>query len=435
MAAYTEMKDSGIDWIGVVPSHWSTHTLYQLVSQVKNKNKDLREKNLLSLSYGKIIRKDIDTTVGLLPESFEGYNIVEDGDVVLRLTDLQNDHTSLRVGLATECGIITSAYTTLHPSDSCVSKYLYYLLHTFDIRKGFYGMGSGVRQGLNYDEVKELRVILPSLKEQEAIAAYLDEQCTLIDDAIAEAKASVEECKTWKASIILEAVTKGLSKETKTQNSGISWIGNIPSNWAVTKAARIISSTQNGITRRDLEKSHGTIVLKLKNITAEGQIIYNDENRIDLTPAELANYELVPNDILFVRVNGSRALVGKCAVFYGEKEAIAYNDHIIRVRLNQNMCLAEYFKWYMLSDSGKREIELHTSTAAGQYTISGVGLRDIALPLPPLTEQYEIVEYINTKTNQIDSMITQKQLLINELESYKQSLIFEAVTGKRKVVQ
>ena len=184
-----------------------------------------------------------------------------------------------------------------------------------------------------------------------------------------------------------------------------------------------------------MEKSHGTIVLKLKNITAEGQIIYNDENRIDLTPAELANYELVPNDILFVRVNGSRALVGKCAVFYGEKEAIAYNDHIIRVRLNQNMCLAEYFKWYMLSDSGKREIELHTSTAAGQYTISGVGLRDIALPLPPLTEQYEIVEYINTKTNQIDSMITQKQLLINELESYKQSLIFEAVTGKRKVVQ
>ena len=435
MEVYTNMKDSGIDWIGAVPSHWAMHTLYQLVSQVKNKNKDLSEKNLLSLSYGRIIRKNIDTTVGLLPESFEGYNIIEDGDIVLRLTDLQNDHTSLRVGLSTERGIITSAYTTLRPSDTCVSEYMYYLLHTFDIRKGFYGMGSGVRQGLNYDEVKELRVILPSFKEQEAIAAYLDEQCALINDAIAEAKASIEEYNSWKASIILEAVTKGLSKETKTQDSGISWIGNIPSNWAVTKAARIINSTQNGITRRDLEKSHGTIVLKLKNITAEGQIIYNDENRIDLTQEELTNYELIPNDILFVRVNGSRALVGKCAVFYGEKEAIAYNDHIIRVRLNQSMCLTEYFKWYMLSDSGKREIELHTSTAAGQYTISGAGLRDIALTLPPLTEQYEIVEYINTKTNQIDSMIAQKQLLINELESYKQSLIFETVTGKRKVVQ
>ena len=167
MEVYTNMKDSGIDWIGAVPSHWAMHTLYQLVSQVKNKNKDLREKNLLSLSYGRIIRKNIDTTVGLLPESFEGYNIIEDGDIVLRLTDLQNDHTSLRVGLATERGIITSAYTTLRPSDTCVSKYMYYLLHTFDIRKGFYGMGSGVRQGLNYDEVKEhLEHFMPTYIEQ-----------------------------------------------------------------------------------------------------------------------------------------------------------------------------------------------------------------------------------------------------------------------------
>lgn len=173
---------------------------------MKNKNKDLSEKSLLSLSYGKIKRKSIETTEGLLPESFDGYNIIEDGDVVLRLTDLQNDHTSLRVGLVTERGIITSAYTTLRPSEECISKYMYYLLHTFDIRKGFYGMGSGVRQGLNYDEVKELRVILPTVDEQKAIAAYLDEQCALIDEAIAEAKASIEEYKAWKVSSIYKAV-------------------------------------------------------------------------------------------------------------------------------------------------------------------------------------------------------------------------------------
>ena len=109
------------------------HTLYQLVAQVKNKNKDLSEKSLLSLSYGKIKRKSIETTEGLLPESFDGYNIIEDGDVVLRLTDLQNDHTSLRVGLVTERGIITSAYTTPRPSEECITKYMYYLLHTFNI--------------------------------------------------------------------------------------------------------------------------------------------------------------------------------------------------------------------------------------------------------------------------------------------------------------
>ena len=150
---YEKTKDSGIEWIGSVPSHWRVHTLYQLVTQVKEKNSNLQEKNLLSLSYGRIKRKDIDSPDGLLPASFDGYNIIEDGDIVLRLTDLQNDHTSLRVGLAIERGIITSAYTTLRPMDTSNSKYLYYLLHACDLKKGFYGMGSGLRQGLNNSEV------------------------------------------------------------------------------------------------------------------------------------------------------------------------------------------------------------------------------------------------------------------------------------------
>ena len=133
---YTDMKDSGIKWVGSVPSHWHLHTLYQLATQVKNKNSDLREKNLLSLSYGKIKRKDINTNDGLLPASFDGYNVIEAGDIVLRLTDLQNDHTSLRVGQATERGIITSAYTTLRPINPAHSRYLYYLIHAFDLKKG-----------------------------------------------------------------------------------------------------------------------------------------------------------------------------------------------------------------------------------------------------------------------------------------------------------
>ena len=187
---YTDMKDSGIKWIGSVPSHWHLHTLYQLATQVKNKNSDLREKNLLSLSYGKIKRKDINTNDGLLPASFDGYNIIEAGDIVLRLTDLQNDHNSLRVGQATERGIITSAYTTLRSINPAHSRYLYYLIHAFDLKKGFYGMGSGVRQGLNYDEVKELRAVIPSRAEQDAIVTYLDDVCKQIDLMIDDASAS-----------------------------------------------------------------------------------------------------------------------------------------------------------------------------------------------------------------------------------------------------
>lgn len=191
------MKDSGIDWIGKIPDEWEIYQLSQVVTQVKNKNTNLQEKNLLSLSYGKIKRKNIDSNDGLLPASFDGYNIIENGDIVLRLTDLQNDHTSLRVGRATEKGIVTSAYTTLRPMNKDNSRFLYYLLHAFDLKKGFYGMGAVVRQGLNYSEVKSLKIILPNDKsEQTKIANFFDKKCAQIDSIIEESKKSIEEYKS-----------------------------------------------------------------------------------------------------------------------------------------------------------------------------------------------------------------------------------------------
>ena len=242
VATYDTMKDSGIEWIGNVPSHWRIHTLYQLVTQVNDKNSALQEKNLLSLSYGKIKRKDIDSPDGLLPASFDGYNIIEAGDIVLRLTDLQNDHTSLRVGFASERGIITSAYTTLRSIGTSNSKYLYYLIHAFDLKKGFYGMGSGVRQGLNYAEVKELRVVLPNKDEQNAIVRFLDERCAQIDTAIEEVRSSIADYKKWRTAIVYETVTKGLNSSAKMKDSHIDWIGLVPSHW---KLSRIKNELDN----------------------------------------------------------------------------------------------------------------------------------------------------------------------------------------------
>lgn len=201
------MKDSGIDWIGKIPDEWEIYQLSQIATQVKNKNNNLQERNLLSLSYGKIKRKNIDSSDGLLPASFDGYNIIENEDIVLRLTDLQNDHTSLRVGRATEKGIITSAYTTLRPINKNNSRFLYYLLHAFDLKKGFYGMGAGVRQGLNYSEVKSLKIILPPLSEQTKIAGFLDKKCTQIDSLISEKQSLIKDLAEYKKSLIFEAVT------------------------------------------------------------------------------------------------------------------------------------------------------------------------------------------------------------------------------------
>ena len=223
-----EMKPSGVQWIGDIPVDWNISVLGRYVKQVKNKNTDLLETNLLSLSYGKVKRKDISANDGLLPASFDGYNIIEEGDIVLRLTDLQNDHTSLRVGRATERGIITSAYVTIRPEKYISSEYLYYVLHSFDIVKGFYGMGAGIRQGLTYDGVQSLKIPSPAMPEQQAIADYLDDRCSKIDEIIAEVTASIEEYKELKQAVIFEAVTKGLDKNVPMRNTGNLWLPELP---------------------------------------------------------------------------------------------------------------------------------------------------------------------------------------------------------------
>ena len=201
------MKDSGIEWIGDIPADWRINTVFQFFTHVKNKNSELKEKNLLSLSYGKIKRKNIETTEGLLPESFDGYNIIEADDIVLRLTDLQNDQKSLRVGISLERGIVTSAYVTIRNRSSSLSRYLYYYLHSFDVAKGFYGMGAGVRQGLNWDGLKWVKILTPSIFEQEEIVNYCDDMIEKVDALIAKKERLIKESESYKKSLIYEYVT------------------------------------------------------------------------------------------------------------------------------------------------------------------------------------------------------------------------------------
>ena len=203
-----KMKDSGIEWIGEIPEDWKVVYLSSICSEHKRKNTGLVCKNLLSLSYGKIKRKDINTTDGLLPESFEGYNIIKKGDIVLRLTDLQNDQRSLRTGIAHETGLITSAYVTIRclPNVAC-PYYIHYYLHSFDISKGFYGMGDGVRQGLNYAGIRKIMMLIPPMKTQQQIAAYLDKKCAEIDALIAIKQQKIDKLQEYKKSLIYEYVT------------------------------------------------------------------------------------------------------------------------------------------------------------------------------------------------------------------------------------
>ena len=201
------MKQSGIEWLGEIPTDWGINTIFQFFTQVNNKNSELQEKNLLSLSYGKIKRKNIETTEGLLPESFDGYNIIEADDIVLRLTDLQNDQKSLRVGISTERGIVTSAYVTMRNRSSSLPRYLYYYLHSFDVAKGFYGMGGGVRQGLNWDGLKWVKLLTPPVLEQKEIVDYCDEMTEKMDALIEKKERFIKELENYKKSVIFEYVT------------------------------------------------------------------------------------------------------------------------------------------------------------------------------------------------------------------------------------
>ena len=202
-----QMKDSGIEYVGKIPSTWELHPIYYYFGERKVKNYALDEQNLLSLSYGKVIRKNINTNGGLLPASFNTYNVVEPGDIIIRPTDLQNDKRSLRTGLVTEHGIITSAYIDLMPKVDINSEYFHYLLHSFDVMKVFYNMGNGVRQGLNYSEFSKLLIFSPSKEEQDEIVKYLNDKCSVIEETILLKKEQLATLEEYKKSIIYEYVT------------------------------------------------------------------------------------------------------------------------------------------------------------------------------------------------------------------------------------
>lgn len=229
-----EMKESGVAWIGEIPVTWDLTQLGSLFFEHKHKNTGMQCENLLSLSYGNIIHKDINTSDGLLPESFEGYNVIDDGDIILRLTDLQNDQRSLRVGLSYERGIVTSAYVTLRKRSAAInSKFYYYLIHSYDVRKGFYGMGAGVRQGLNYAGCKKIVLTVPPVTEQETIVAELDNKLSKVNILISNNQSQIEKLKRYKQSLITEVVTKGLDPTVPMKDSGVEWIGKIPEHWEI----------------------------------------------------------------------------------------------------------------------------------------------------------------------------------------------------------
>jgi len=202
-----KFKHSGINWVDEIPDDWRILFLSQVSEEQCIKNKGMLENNLLSLSYGRIIPKDINTTEGLLPTSFEGYQIVYPGNIILRLTDLQNDHKSLRTGLVKEKGIITSAYTCLKVHDNILPEFLRLQLHAADLCKVFYGMGGGVRQSIGYNDIRRMLIFVPSIKEQEQIISVINKKCDPIQKCCESINSEIATLQELKTRLISDVVT------------------------------------------------------------------------------------------------------------------------------------------------------------------------------------------------------------------------------------
>ena len=324
---YERYKDSGVEWLGEVPEHWGIAPLYSLGKERAESNQGLISNNLLSLSYGRIINKDIETSDGLLPESFETYQIVHLGDIIFRLTDLQNDKRSLRTAIVNELGIITFAYAALAPR-AIVPTYLNYLLRDYDLRKIFYFMGGGVRQSMKFDDIKRLPTLVPPENEQTTIVQFLDYETTKIDALIEEQRRLIELLKEKSQAVISHAVTKGLLADVAMRSSGFQWLGGIPEHWCMTSVRRLSQFTTSGPRGwSDRISEDGNLFVQSGDLDDSLSVVFAGCKRVTVDDdAEATRTRLADGDVV-VCITGAKT--GKVAVCSSIPEQAYVNQHCV----------------------------------------------------------------------------------------------------------
>lgn len=420
MKKYGEYKGADIPWIDSVPSHWQINNIWQLFFEVKCKNTGMQENNLLSLSYGKVVRRNINATEGLLPENFEGYNIIEANDIVLRLTDLQNDHKSLRTGLCRERGIITSAYLTLRANNQDNAQYIQLLLHTYDIYKVFYNIGaSGVRQSLNWDTFKTLKVLLPPRSEQDQIVRYLDYKTAKIDKLISGYKRQIELLEERKRSFAYYTAIQGLSQSIDKRKSDIYWLDYVPANWKTKSIAQLCCEVKC--------KNTGMIEDNLLSLSY-GTIKQRDINATDgLLPESFDGYNIIEKNDIVLRLTDLQNDHKSLRTGISKERGIITSAYLtIRNKSDNN---AEYIQLF-----------LHAfDLAKGFYNIGASGVRQslnwdiiktLRILIPPIEEQKKIVSAIKAEYQRIEKSKEAIRKQIDLLQEYRTRLISDVVTGQ-----
>jgi type I restriction enzyme S subunit len=427
---YPECKDSGVPWLGEIPAHWSIGPGFSAFREKKAKNTGMPESQVLSLSYGKIVIKPPEKLHGLVPASFETYQIVDPDDIIVRPTDLQNDWTSLRVGLARNRGIITSAYLCLQTVEPTIPEYGYLLLHAYDLKKIFYGMGSGLRQNLDFSDLKRMSVLIPPVEEQIAIARFLDHYDHLTRRYIRAQRRLIDLLEEQKQVLIQQAVTRGLDPNVPLKDSGIEWLGKIPAHWEVWQIGHLSkvgngSTPSRGNSRYWTEDGYPWL-----NSSSVNQGVITQAYQF-VTPLALQECHLpiVPQDSVLVAITGQGKTRGTAALL---KFEATINQHLAFVTPREPCLSPEYLQLFLIGAYRQlRAISESSGSTKGALTCTD--LKHFRVTVPPRSEQDSIIASIREHTVHVDTAVEGARCQIDLVREYRTRLIADVVTGKLDV--
>lgn len=419
-----EMKYSGIEWIGDIPKEWEVKRAKTLFTQRNSKGNESAILLSATQKQGMMPQSLLEGVVQVNNNTdLQTFKTVHVNDYVISLRSFQGGFEKSNYE-----GVCSPAYQVFYNIAPIDYNYFWQLFKSYGFVDKINSLTVGIREGKNiqYKDFANMLLAVPPLPEQQKIAEYLDKVCGEVDEMIALQEQMIEELKAYKQSVITEAVTKGLNPDVPMRDSGIDWIGEVPEHWGKDKIIRIFNLIGSGTTpsSSDNEAYEGNL-----NWIQSGDINGGDlfESKNKISEKTLAKYSaLTMYDAPFIIIAMYGASVGNISISH------------INGCVNQACCVMsktkQEFKYLFYAIKSAKDYLIYKAVGGGQPNISQSTLKQLWLPVPPLSEQQSIASYLDTKCAEIDALIAIKQAKIDELKDYKKSVIYEYVTGKKEVV-
>ena len=411
-----EMKDSGVEWIGDIPNGWNiTRNKFVMVKE-KQICPIYKNQDVLSLTQKGVIVRDLDNPTGKMPTSFDGYQYIHKGNLLMCLFDI--DVTPRCIGLIKDDGITSPAYSQFIVNHGFANYYYYYYL-MLDFSKELLHLAKNLRYSLTEELLGFVPVPFPPLEEQKNISNFLDKKCSEIDNLTADIEKQISLLEDYKKSIITEAVTKGLNPNVEMKDSGIEWIGKLPKHWKISKLKYLIQVNNTKSSNNEYK------YVGLENVIGWAGKLVDDTNmsESEFVPESSSN-KAKKGDVLFGKL---RPYLGK--VFISEDNIICSTEFLIMRPVDIE---GKYLKLLFLSRDLVNVIDRSTYGTKMPRANSSFILNQY-IPIPNTQEQNEISAFLDKKCSEIDSLISDKKEQLEKLTSYKQSMIYEYVTGKKEV--